>query len=91
MLCRPVEQQRSQNQQCRDRKADRIDHHQGVEILVLREYCVYPGNSGSADADGGQECRNKGDAKASQITRHDIIQQAEQICCKNDDQSGVAQ
>lgn len=58
---------------------------------MFREYGIDPENPGSADADGGQQCRNKGDAKAPEISGHDIIQHTEQIRCKNNDQAGVAQ
>ena len=91
MFCRPVYHQGNENQQSGYGQTYRIDHHQGVEVLVSREYRIYPENPGSADAEGSQQCRDKGDAEASEISGHDIIQHTEQICCKNNDQAGVAQ
>lgn len=70
-------------------QADRINHHQAGKTAVVREYGIYPCNPGSADTDGCKQCRDKRNPETPEIAGHDLIEQTENVCGKDNDQTGI--
>lgn len=70
-------------------QADRINHHQAGKTAVVREYGIYPCNPGSADTDGCKQCRDKRNPETPKIAGHDLIEQTENVCGKDNDQTGI--
>ena len=70
-------------------QADRINHHQAGKTAVVREYGIYPCNPGSADTDGCKQCRDKRNPETPEIAGHDLIEQTENVCGKDNDQTDI--
>ena len=56
---------------------------------MVREYGIYPCNPGSADTDGCKQCRDKRNPETPEIAGHDLIEQTENVCGKDNDQTGI--
>ena len=86
-----ADDERRQDQNSSDEQAERVDQHQGLEVCMAGEHRLHPENADAADAQRRQDGRGQRNAEAPQITRHQFIQQAEQVAGEDDGQAGIAQ
>ena len=86
-----IDQQGDQNQNGCYGETGGINEHQCTEGRILGKYRIYPADSGSAYTNGGQNCRDKGNSEAAEITGHYFVKHTEAVRNKDNNQTLVTQ
>ena len=87
---RAVDEKRYEYQQRRRGEAYGICRHDRFERAAAGKNDIYPGDPYAADADGGQYRRCQRNSETAQITAHDFIQHAENICGEYHDKTHIS-